>query len=190
MHTIEPFYRWRNLYIASEDTRSTFYGTIYSEFEFTNKIYNYLIHPQWDYFGSETLYIKVLFSDYDMGFAIIEFIGEWNDTLYNDIMYLKREVIESLINEGINKFILIGENILNFHFSDDSYYEEWFDEVEDGWILGLNFQPHVIKEFTFQNLDYYIIFTQEFNNFNWRNHNPRKLFEYINNRITKRIENL
>lgn len=188
MHTIEPYYNWRNKYIASDDIKSPFYGTLYSEFEFTNKIYNYLIHPQWDNFGSETLYLKVLFADYDIGYCIIEFIGEWNDTLYNDIMFLKREVIESLLNEGINKFILIGENVLNFHFSDDSYYEEWFDEIEDGWIVAMNFQQHVIKEFCDQNLDYYIIFSDEFNNFNWRKYKPLKLFQYISDNIIKRLE--
>ena len=36
----------------------------------------------------------------------------------------------------------IGENVLNFHHSDDAYYEEWFDEVmeDDGWIALLNFR--------------------------------------------------
>lgn len=189
MHTIEPYYRWRNLYIASEDSRSPFYNRIYSEFEFTNKVYNYLIHPQWDYFGSETLYIKILYANYDNHFAIIEFIGEWNDTLYNDIMYLKREVVENLINNGINKFILIGENILNFHFSDDSYYEEWFDEIDDGWIVALNFQDHVRSEFISGNIDYYILFIESLNNINWRVFNPIKLYEFVNSNINKRIEN-
>ena len=47
---------------------------------------------------------------------------------------------------GINKYILIGENILNFHYSDDSYYEEWFDDNGDnGWIVLLNFREHVLK---------------------------------------------
>jgi len=188
MHTIEPYYRWRKHYIASEDVRSPFYNREYSEFEFTNKIYNYLIHPQWDYFGSETLYIKVLFVNYELGFAIIEFMGEWNDTLYNDIMYLKREVLDVLTKSGINKFILIGENILNFHSSDDSYYEEWFDDIDDGWIIAVNFQEYVIQEFVNQNIDYFIIFYEEFNDFNWRIYNPVKLFEIVNDKIIKRLE--
>ena len=71
MQDIEPYYRWRDLYIASEDEQSPFYGREYSEFEYTNTIYNYYIHPQWDDFGSATLYMKVLFVDYDKGFAII-----------------------------------------------------------------------------------------------------------------------
>ena len=126
MHNIEPHFAWLNFYNAAEDSASPFYGREYNEFYYDKAVYNYLIHPQWDHFGSKTLYIKILFADYQDGFAIIEIIGEWNDALYNDIMQLKREVIEVLAAEGINKFILIGENVLNFHSSDDSYYENMF----------------------------------------------------------------
>jgi hypothetical protein len=58
VHTLEPFYNWRHFYAVDEDVRSPFYGKIYSEFEFTNKPYNFLIHPQWDDFGSPGLFIK------------------------------------------------------------------------------------------------------------------------------------
>lgn len=74
-----------------------------------------MIHPQWDHFGSNTLYIKILFVDYAEGFCIIELIGEWNDALYNDIMQLKREVLEILMDCRINRFVIIGENVMNFH---------------------------------------------------------------------------
>ena len=187
MHLLEPFYSWRKYYIASEDERSPFYGRVYSEFEFTHAIYNYLIHPQWDDFGSETLYLKILYTDYTKGFSIIEFIGEWNDTLYNDIMFLKREVIDPLVDNGIDKFILIGENILNFHASDDSYYEEWFDDIEDGWIIGMNFQLHVKNEFINNNIDYYIAFSDEYDHFNWRSLSPQILFNQINIKMKKRL---
>ena len=153
MHFIEPFFNWRGYYIASDDAVSPFYEREYSEFEFSNRIYNFLIHPQWDYFGSSTLFLKVLYADYDGGYAIIEFIGEWNDAIENDIMVLKRDVIEPMMNQGINKFILIGENVLNFHSSDDCYYDEWFEEVEEGWIATINFHEHVVKEFIAANID-------------------------------------
>lgn len=188
MHTIEPYYRWRKYYIASEDEKSPFYGRVYSEFEFSNKIYNYLIHPQWDEFGSETLYIKILYVNYDVGIAIVEFIGEWNDTLYNDIMYLKREVIDILISNKINKFILIGENVLNFHSSDDSYYEEWFNDIEDGWIVAVNFQEHVVREFLQENIGYYIIFNAECSLINWRSLTPAELYNVIKELLQKQIE--
>ncbi len=59
--------------------------------------------------------LKVLMADYDEKYAIIELIGEWNDAIENDIMELKREVLEKFMYEGIVKFILIAENVLNFH---------------------------------------------------------------------------
>jgi len=123
MHLVEPYYHWRSLYIASEDDASPFYGRDYSEFEFGNRIYNFYIHPQWDFIGSPTLYLKILYADYDMGFCIIEMIGEWNDTIENDIMILKRDIVDQLVGMGLDKFLIIGENILNFHGSDDCYYE-------------------------------------------------------------------
>lgn len=187
MHEIEPFYNWRDDYIASEDERSPFFGVVYNEFEFDKQVYNFLLHPQWDDFGSQTLYLKILYVDYDMGYCVIEFIGEWNDAIYNDIMLLKREIIDTLIDDGIRKFILIGENILNFHASDELYYEEWFQEIEDGWIAGLHFRDHVLYEFSQQNIDYYISFGGLLNEIPWRTLKPKQLYHHINEYLTKRL---
>ena len=187
MHFIEPFYNWRGYYIASEDENSPFYEREYSEFEFDKRIYNYLIHPQWDHFGSTTLFLKVLYSDYDAGYSIIEFIGEWNDAIENDIMVLKRDVIEPMMNNGIHKFILIGENVLNFHSSDDCYYEEWFEEVEEGWIATINFHEHVVKEFIAANIDQYFVFGGELEEIEWRTYLPTNLFAKVESLVNKRI---
>lgn len=187
MQNIEPFYSWRELYIADEDELSPFYGREYSEFVYTNTIYNYYIHPQWDDFGSSTLYIKELFADYENGYVILEFIGEWNDAINNDIMILKRDVIDQLIGNGINKFILIGENVLNFHASDDCYYNEWFEDVEDGWMVALNFRNHVRTEMEKNNIDYFLVFGGELNNFSWRNYNPMQLFQHVENVVRHRL---
>ena len=187
MHFIEPFYNWRGYYIASEDGDSPFYEREYSEFEFDKRIYNYLIHPQWDHFGSTTLFLKVLYSDYDSGYSIIEFIGEWNDAIENDIMVLKRDVIEPMMNNGINKFILIGENVLNFHSSDDCYYEEWFEEVEEGWIATINFHEHVVKEFIAANIDQYFVFGGDLEEIEWRTYLPTNLFAKVESLVNKRI---
>lgn len=151
-------------------------------------MYNYLIHPQWDDFGSNTLYIKILYVDYTEGYAIIEMIGEWNDALYNDIMMLKREVLEALEDEGINKFIMIGENVLNFHASDDSYYEEWFQETEDGWIVFMNFREHVLEEFRRAHIDYYVNFGGELDDVSWRKLAPRQLYEKIAVVMSRRLD--
>ena len=187
MHDIEPFYLWRDDYIAAEDQLSPFYNTEYSEFYYDKQLYNFLIHPQWDTFGSNTLYIKVLFADYDKNYAIIELMGEWNDTINNDIMLLKREIIELMIDEGINKFILIGENVFNFHASDDSYYEEWFQDVEDGCIAAINFNEHVIKEFRDHSIDYFINFGGELDNLHWRKLKPLQFYKKVEELLTKRL---
>jgi hypothetical protein len=187
LQDIEPYYRWRDLYISDEDELSPFYGRVYSEFEYSHTIYNYFIHPQWDEFGSPTLYLKILYSDYNHGFAIIELIGEWNDCINNDIMVLKRDLIDPIMKEGINKFILIGENVLNFHASDDCYYQEWFDDVEDGWIVALNFRDHVLREFSGANIDYYLTFGGELNTFPWRTYNPVELYQHVSSVLTKRL---
>lgn len=187
MQDIEPFYNWRELYISSEDVRSPFYEREYSEFEYTHTIYNYYIHPQWDYMGSPTLFIKIIFADYESSFAIIELIGEWNDAINNDIMILKRDIVDELIRHGINKFVLVGENVLNFHSSDDCYYEEWLDDVEEGWIAGINFRDHVLKEMSDTNIDYYITFGGEFNDMDWRTNSPFQLLERIENVMGKRL---
>jgi hypothetical protein len=187
VHTIEPYYNWRNLYIASEDERSPFFGREYSDFECSHKIYNYLIHPQWDDFGSETLYTKILYADYHHGFAILEFIGEWNDLLYNDIMFLKREVIEILLYEGISRFILIGENILNFHASEDDYYKEWFDDISDGWIACVNFRRHVSEEFIRSRIDYYLALGGHLDRIAWRALSPLALFHLVSGLMNRRL---
>lgn len=188
MHLIEPFYGWRNYYIASEDPVSPFYDRVYSEFEFNNTVYNYYIHPQWDTIGSPTLFIKIIFAEYEDGYAIIELIGEWNDAIENDIMTFKRDIIEPMMERGINKFILIGENVLNFHYSDDCYYEEWFDEVEEGWIAMVNFHDHVIREFERINIDHYFVMGGELEDIEWRTYLPFQFFKKVRELVIHRLE--
>lgn len=187
MHAVEPFYRWRSLYIASEDENSPFYGRTYSEFSFENSIYNFLIHPQWDSIGSTTLFAKALFVDYHEEFCIIELIGEWNDTIENDVMTLKRDFIDFLIRDGISKFIMIGENVLNFHASDDCYYEEWFEDIEDGWIAFINFHDHVLQEMKSIGIDYFVATDGELNEIEWRKYLPSQFFKKVKSIMERRL---
>lgn len=187
MHLIEPCYSWNTYYESSQDERSPFYGKEYNYDRFSEDVYGYYIDPSWDFMGSETLYIKILFTDYDRRFTIIEFIGEWNDALNNDIMHLKRNIIDHMVNQGIDKYILIGENVLNFHGSDDCYYEEWFDESENGWITSINFPPFIIDEWKNYNLDSFINYGGELEIVNWRTLKPVALFDKIDGIIQRRI---
>ncbi len=181
MHDIEPFWKWRDQYIASEDARSPFRGRQYSELHFTKKIYNYLIHPQWDGFGSATLYIKVIFADYDEKAALIELIGEWNDTLNDDIATLKRKVLEPMMDAGISKFAFFCENLLQFHAGDSDYYEEWAEELRDahGWAALLNVNRHVGEEMMTAKLHFYLHFGENYNDINWRAQKPGLIIEAI-----------
>jgi len=187
MHDIEPFYNWRHIYVSEEDGRSPFYGRVYSEFEYSHTIYNYYIHPQWDEFGSRTLYLKVLMADYDEHYAIIELIGEWNDAIENDIMNLKREVVDKMLSTGITKYILIAENVLNFHSSDKEYYEEWFEEVTDeqGWIVCLNMPEQTQYDFRQAKLNRFI---ELMDLPDWRIYKPIHLFRKIDQIMANRLK--
>ena len=181
MHDIEPYYHWRDRYVAEEDDKSPFFGEVHDEFLFTNRIYNYLIHPQWDAFGSPTLYGKLLFVDYDEHFAIIEFIGEWNDCLTNDIMHIKRNIAERLMEHGISKFCLVCENVLNFHGSDELYYEEWHEDISEmrGWIVILNPLDHVETEMRETGLAQFVHLGGEFTGLDWRSLKPQSVVRRI-----------
>jgi hypothetical protein len=187
MHEIEPFYNWRHIYTSEHDERSPFFGRVYSEFVFSHAVYNFYIHPQWDDFGSRTMYLKVLLADYEEQYAIIELIGEWNDAIENDIMELKREVIDPFFAMGITKFILIAENVLNFHSGDRDYYQEWFEEVtdEDGWVVVLNMPEQTQYDFKRARLNRYL---ELMDLINWRTYKPFHLFKMIDEQIHKRLE--
>jgi len=188
VHEIEPYYNWRHLYIADEDPQSPFFGREYSEFHYSQTIYNFYIHPQWDDIGSPTLYIKVLFTDYEMGYAIIEMIGEWNDAIENDIMTFKRDIIDIMIKQGINKYILIGENVLNFHSSDDCYYEEWIEDIEEegGWVAIIGLPEQSRYDFTRASIDRYV---QLIDLPDWRPFTPGYLFTKVDNLLLRRLNN-
>lgn len=187
MHQLLPFENWLKYYDSSADDRSPFFEKEYNFDVYSETIYGYYIDPSWDYFGSETLYLKILYADYDEGFAVLEFLGEWNDAIENDIMTLKRNFIELLAHEGINKFILIGENILNFHGSDDSYYEEWFEDVEGGWIAAVCFPDFIQQELQKYRIDSYINMGGTLQIEKWRTLHPLQFYQLVNQLIQRRL---
>jgi hypothetical protein len=130
--------------------------------------------------------MKVLFADYDYNFAIIELIGEWNDAVENDIMQLKRSVIDLMIAKGIVKYILITENVLNFHSSDTDYYQEWSEDVRDegGWIASINMPEQSQYDFHKSHIDYYV---QLLESPNWRTFQPNDFFQSIDNQMLRLI---
>ena len=187
MQNIEPYYNWRHLYTAEEDEQSPFYGRVYSEFEYNQTLYNYYIHPQWDYFGSKTLYLKLLFIDYDLQFAVIELLGEWNDAIENDIMTLRRNITDELQSRGIIYFVLIAENVFNFHSSDDSYYEDWYEELSDerGWVAILNMPEQSKYDFTKARLSNYVELLELLQ---WRTMKPELIYNFIDKEMVNRLD--
>ncbi len=186
MQDIEPFYNWRDFYTAEDDPKSPFYERTYNEFEYSQTVYNYYIHPQWDDFGSKTLYMKILFTDYDQHYAVIELLGEWNDAIGNDVMTLRRNITDYMYKEGIYKFILVAENVLNFHSSDDSYYEEWHEQIEDehGWIVVLNMPEQSKYDFKKARLTNYAELPDLPQ---WRTLKPEILFQLIDEEMGRRL---
>ncbi|MEM9025011.1 MAG: hypothetical protein AAGB22_14795 [Bacteroidota bacterium] len=130
---------------------------------------------------------ELLFADYEEGFAIIELIGEWNDCLYNDIMIFKRNIIDALLDQGINKFVLIGENILNFHSSDDCYYEEWFEDAEEGWVALINFREHVLEDMRQVNIDHYFLMDGPMNDMVWATYRPLQFYQKVEQLVARRL---
>lgn len=187
MQDLEPYFNWRHLYIANEDERSPLYGHFNSEVYYTHSIYDHVIHPQWDNIGSETLFIKILYADYVDGFAIVELFGEWNDVLHNDVMTFKREIVDLLIDQGVDQFILIAENVLNFHADIPDYYDEWMEEIPNGWIAFVNAREHVRRELSDYGIDQYFLFGGKLNDVAWRTKSPRKFWQQIKQQAERRL---
>lgn len=178
MSLIEPFDGWLQIYNPEEDELSPFFGEDVRPNDHMVKVYNQIMSPYWDEIGSITLYCKLLYVDYSDNCAIIELAGEWNDAVENDIMYLKRELIDVLLTQKVTKYILIAENVLNFHGSDDSYYQEWAEDIEDesGYVIILNSLQHVQNEMQNDGLSSFVFFFQYDK---WRTHLPQHFAQHV-----------
>jgi hypothetical protein len=95
--------------------------------------------------------------------------------------------VDELIPQGIDKYILIGENILNFHADIPDYYDEWLEEVPDGWMAFINLRPHVIQELNQYGLDAYFVLGGTLDDLAWRTGSPKKLFEKVNKVVGRRL---
>ena len=114
-------------------------------------------------------------------------IGEWNDAVENDIMQLKRSVIDLMVAKGIYKYILIAENVLNFHSSDTDYYEEWYEDIKDqgGWIAAINMPEQTQYDFIKSHIDRYI---KLIDSPNWRTFNPFDFCQSIDNQMLRLLD--
>lgn len=131
--------------------------------------------------------MKILFVDYEQSYAIIELLGEWNDAIENDIMTLRRDVTDVLYAKGVNKFILIAANVLNFHSSNDDYYQEWREQISDegGWVVVIDMPEQSQYDFKRARLTNYISLV-EFPQ--WRTLKPEIVFQEIESIFGRRLD--
>jgi hypothetical protein len=182
---IEPFYGWLHLYNHETDEYSPFFGVEYNLFEYDRQIYTFNAHPLWDTIESESLLVKILFVDYAVGYAIIEFLGEWNDLFENDFKLLYENCLDFLRQAGVNKYILILENVFHAYLDSDDYYQDFCENIEGGWICLFRARKHVLAEFENYNLSQYFYWNSALDAIHWRKLKPWELFENINQSITK-----
>ena len=152
---------------------------------------NYKAFETFFYFLKEVRPTRILEVGTSKG-GFTYFLNESCKVLNLDCHILSLDINEypwypKMIESGIDKFIIIGENVLNYHYSDDCYYEEWFDEVEEGWIAMVNFHDHVIREFETIHIDHYFVMGGELEEIEWRTYLPMQLFRKIGDIVIKRI---
>ena len=102
-------------------------------------------------------------------------------------MRVKRDIVDEMVPLGIDKFILIGENILNFHADITDYYEEWLEEVPNGWMTFLNLRSHVVDELNSYGLDQFFVLGGELDQWNWRTKKPEQLYNKLTEVVGLRL---
>jgi hypothetical protein len=91
-----------------------------------------------------------------------------------------------MMQDGIYKFILIGEHVYNFHNGDRDYYEELYDELADeiGWAVMVNLHPAAQYDFLQKKLNRYIELMEIAP---WRTYKPEDFFQLIDQKINQRL---
>jgi hypothetical protein len=183
MQDIEPHFGWLDLYHNEMDPNNPFHEVEHNQFEYDRAVYNYLAHPQWDEIGSESLLVKVLFADYDNNFAIIELFGVWNDLFENDYKLFAENCLTYFIDAGINRFVLIAENVLHIYLDADDYYQAIQEELNDGWIALLRPREHVRHDLEQAHISLYFHYREHWDDWSWRKMKPATLFQEIEKEI-------
>ena len=106
-----------------------------------------------------------------------------------------RAILETIDHPTADKWLRKIDNLdPPFPESDDEYYSEWFEEIEDldtfsnsGWIAGINFPESIKDELSNYNIDVYINLGGSLDVVNWRTMAPKKFCEHIDNLIQKRL---
>ena len=187
LRDIEPFYGWLDIYSHDRDEKSPFFEVEHNLFYFDRSINRIPAHPLWDDMGSESLLVKILYANYSDGYAIIELFGEWNDLFDNDYKLLAENCLTYLVDHGINKFILICENVFHIYLDREDYYEALQDELEDGWICTLRLREHIREEMVDYNISQYFYWSDLLDELPWRKLKPIQLYELVKSRMHKAL---
>ena len=185
LHHIEPFYGWLKWYSHDQDECSPFHQVEHNLFYFDRSVNRIPAHPLWDDIGSESLLVKILYADYDQGFAIIELFGEWNDLFENDYKLLAENCLTYLIDHGIQKFILLCENVFHAYFQSDDYYQALQEELEEGWVCLLRPREEVWEDMQSYGITSYFYRSPILDEFPWRRLKPHQLFQLVESRMNK-----
>lgn len=186
---IEPYYGWLHQYSHDTDERSPFHDVEHNLFAYDRAIYTFPAHPLWDSIGSENLLVKILYADYDSGYAILELLGEWNDLHENDFRLLYDNCLAVMATEGIERFILIAENVFNVWLDQDDYYDALAEELgAEGWLCLLRARPHVKQEFEQYGISRYFYWSQELDDIAWRKTKPQQLYQLVQQRLQLLLE--
>lgn len=183
LHHIEPFFGWLATYSHETDANSPFHQVEHNMFYFDRSINSIPAHPLWDQIGSESLLVKILFADYDKGFAVIELFGEWNDLFENDYKLLGENCLTYLIDQGINQFILICENVFHIYLDRDDYYHALQEELGDGWISVLRAREEIQEEMEQYQISSYFYWSPVLDEIPWRKLTPFQLYKLVKSRM-------
>ncbi|MEO0473511.1 MAG: hypothetical protein AAF206_28115 [Bacteroidota bacterium] len=185
---IEPFYGWLNLYSHEQDERSPFHQVEHNMFYYDRSINHIPAHPLWDDFGSESLLTKILFVDYDQGYAILELFGEWNDLYDNDFRLFAENCLTYLVDHGVQQFVFICENVFHIYPDTDDYYQAMQDELEDGWMAVLRIRPNVREEMDQYGIAEYFYWSPVLDQISWRKLKPPQLYQLVADRMRKVLD--
>lgn len=189
LHHIEPYYGWLNLYNHETDDRSPFHQVEHNQFYYDRSVNRIPAHPLWDDIGSESLLVKILYADYNKSYAIIELFGEWNDLFENDYKLMAENCLTYLIDHGIDKFILICENVFHIYLQEDDYYQALQEELgAEGWICTLRARDNVWEEMESYGISHFFYRSPLLDEIPWRKSKPGQLFQLVEGRMCKLLD--
>lgn len=198
---IEPYYGWLGYYDPELDGRSPFAGEGQEGAE-ERYLYTFAANPRWESIGSESLLAKLLYVNYaappEGGFAIVELLGEWNDLFENDWRLLCDNCLDWLLAQGVNRFILICENVFHIYLEGDDYYADFAERLADagegsgnntsgneGWVCLLRARPEVQAELTRTGIGAYFYWNSQFDGLRWRKLKPWELYALVAQSLTR-----